>query len=130
MDNLTIGRLADRAGLHVETIRYYEKRGLLASPRRSHAGYRLYDDADVWRLDFIARAKRLGFTLGEIHDLFGEGHSRSPEEVLDAAHAKLARVDEQMRALTAQRCQLRRLVEVCRHGDDEACLALDADGAR
>jgi DNA-binding transcriptional MerR regulator len=128
METLTIGRLADRAGVHTETIRYYERRGLLASPKRSDAGYRLYDDQDLWRLEFIGRAKRLGFTLGEITDLFGPGHERSAQEVLDAAHTKLDAVDEQMRVLAAQRCQLRRLVEVCRHGDGEACVALDAGG--
>jgi MerR family copper efflux transcriptional regulator len=127
MHTLTIGRLADRAGVHVETIRYYERRGLLAEPARSESGYRLYDEHDLWRLEFIARAKRLGFTLGEITELFGPGQTRAPDAVIDAAHAKLAAVDEQMRVLTAQRCQLRRLVEVCRHGDGAACVALDAE---
>jgi MerR family copper efflux transcriptional regulator len=129
MESLTIGRLAERAGVHVETIRYYERRGLIAEPLRSDAGYRLYDEHDLWRLEFIARAKRLGFTLGEITDLFGAHHDRAPSEVLDAAHAKLAAVDEQMRLLANQRCQLRRLVEVCSHGDDDACVALLAGGA-
>lgn len=127
MDTVTIGRLADLAGVHVETIRYYERRGLLAQPTRSDAGYRLYDEADLWRLEFIARAKQLGFTLAEITELFGPGHRRSPDEVLDAAHTKLAAVEQQLRALSAQRCQLRRLVEVCRHGGGEACLALRLD---
>ena len=129
MDTVTIGRLAELAGVHVETIRYYERRGLLDAPSRSAAGYRLYDEADVWRLEFIARAKQLGFTLSEITDLFGPGRSRAPHEVLDAAHTKLAAVEAQMRVLAAQRCQLRRLVEVCRHGDDSACLALQLDDA-
>jgi MerR family copper efflux transcriptional regulator len=128
MGQLTIGRLADRAGVHVETIRYYERRGLIAAPSRSDSGYRLYDEHALWRLEFIARAKRLGFTLGEITDLFGPQHEREPAAVLDAAHAKLAAVEEQMRVLTNQRCQLRRLVEVCSHGDDDACVALLAGG--
>ena len=127
METVTIGRLAELAGVHVETIRYYEKRGLLDPPSRSAAGYRLYDEADLWRLEFIARAKQLGFTLAEITELFGHEHSRAPLDVLDAAHAKLAAVEQQMRTLAAQRCQLRRLVEVCRHGDDSACLALQFD---
>lgn len=126
-DTVTIGRLAELAGVHVETIRYYERRGLLAEPARSAAGYRYYGERDVWRLEFIARAKRLGFTLAEIGELFGPDHRRAPDEVLDAAHAKLQAVEAQLRTLNAQRCQLRRLVEVCRHGDDEACLALLAD---
>lgn len=124
MENLTIGRLADRAGVHIETIRYYERRGLLAEPGRTAAGYRMYDEQHVWRLEFIARAKRLGFTLGEIAELFGEQHERTSDEVLDAAHGKLAAVEAELRELAARRCRLRQLVEVCQHGDDAACRAL------
>jgi DNA-binding transcriptional MerR regulator len=124
METLTIGRLADLAGVHIETIRYYERRGLLAEPKRSTAGYRLYDDQDLWRLEFVRRAKVLGFTLSEITDLFGPERTRSADAVLDAAHTKLAEVEDALRMLTAQRCQLRRLVEVCRHGDGQACTAL------
>ena len=124
MEMLTISRLAHLAGVHVETIRYYERRGLLAAPPRTSSGYRQYADGDRWRLEFIQRAKQLGFTLGEITDLFGPDQARSSDEVLDAAHARLVAVDEQMRQLAAQRCQLRRLVDVCRHGDGAACLAL------
>ena len=121
---LTIGRLAERAGVHVETIRYYERRGLLAEPARTRSGYRCYDEQHVWRLEFIARAKRLGFTLTEIGELFGETGARSSDEVLDAAHGKLTSVEAEMRELAARSCRPRRLVEVCRHGDDAACVAL------
>jgi len=121
---MTIGSLAGRAGVHIETIRFYERRQLMPAPRRSRSGYRMYDEHDLWRLEFIRRAKLLGFTLTEIAELFGSGNERAPQAVLDAAHAKLAAVDEQMRTLAEQRCQLRRLVEVCRHGDGEACSAL------
>ena len=122
---MTIGALAEHAGVHIETIRYYERRGLLAEPPRTGAGYRTYDEAAVWRLEFIRRAKQLGFTLGEITELFGAGHTRSADEVLEAAHAKLQAVEDQMRVLALQRCQLRQLVEVCRHGDGSACVALE-----
>ena len=121
---MTIGSLAGRAGVHIETIRFYERRRLMPAPRRTPSGYRLYDEHDLWRLEFIRRAKLLGFTLTEIAELFGIGHERSPEAVLDAAHAKLAEVEQELRALAEQRCRLRRLVEVCRHGDGEACSAL------
>ena len=84
----------------------------------------MYSDDDLWRLEFVARAKQLGFTLSEIVDLFGPDDTRSPGEVLDAAHAKLTDVEEQVDVLLARRCRLRRLVEVCRHGDDAACVAL------
>jgi DNA-binding transcriptional MerR regulator len=124
METMTIGRLADRAGVHIETIRFYERRQLMPAPARTRSGYRNYDEHDLWRLEFIQRAKLLGFTLAEIKDLFGTDHERRPDEVLEAAHAKLAAVEDQLRALDEQRCQLRRLVEICRHGDGEACVAL------
>ena len=124
---MTIGSLAGRAGVHIETIRFYERRQLLPAPRRTPSGYRMYDEHDLWRLEFIRRAKLLGFTLAEIADLFGVGHERSPEAVLDAAHAKLADVEEELRVLAEQRCRLRRLAEICRHGDGEACSALQFD---
>jgi DNA-binding transcriptional MerR regulator len=127
-DTVTIGRLADLAGVHIETIRFYERRRLMPAPRRTHAGYRIYDEHDLWRLEFIHRAKLLGFTLAEIGDLLGTDNERAPSAVLDAAHAKLAEVEAEIRALADRRCQLRRLVEVCRHGDGDACSALRLDG--
>jgi MerR family copper efflux transcriptional regulator len=65
----TIGRAAERAGLSVDTLRYYEREDLLPSPRRTAARYRLYDQAAIDRLRFINRAKSLGFTLAEIREL-------------------------------------------------------------
>jgi DNA-binding transcriptional MerR regulator len=127
METVTIGGLADLAGVHIETIRFYERRHLMPAPRRTPSGYRMYDEHDLWRLEFIRRAKQLGFTLAEIGDLLGSERERSPAAVLEAAHTKLAEVEDQLRALADQRCQLRRLVEVCRHGDGEACSALQID---
>ena len=80
MSALTISRLAEQAGVHIETIRYYERRGLLAPPPRTEAGYRQYSAGDVWRLEFIQRAKQLGFTLNEIIELFGPDGARSADE--------------------------------------------------
>ena len=62
--------------MNVETIRYYERRGLLREPPRTHAGYRQYSGADLWRLQFIARAKQMGFTLAEIATLVGDRRRR------------------------------------------------------
>ena len=123
METLTIGELARRAGVNVETVRYYERRGLLDEPPRSPAGYRQYSGEDLWRLQFIARAKRLGFTLAEIGDLLGSG--RCADAVLAAAHAKLATVDERQRELVEQQQRLQRLVDLCEGGDPGACAALD-----
>ena len=123
MEALTIGGLARAARVNVETVRYYERRGLLDEPPRSSAGYRQYSGDDLWRLEFIGRAKRLGFTLAEIGDLLGGG--RSAVGVLDAARAKLASVDEQQRDLLDLRTRLEHLVDVCQDGDAGPCTSLD-----
>lgn len=70
---LTIGQLAEAAGVHLETVRYYERRGLLPEPPRSAAGYRVYRQDAVERLRLIGRAKALGFTLREVSTLLDDG---------------------------------------------------------
>ena len=124
MDALTIGGLATAAGINIETIRYYERRGLLVAAARTRAGYRQYDADDVWRLAFIRRAKDLGFTLTEIGDLLGT--ERSVLDVLAAAQAKLVAVDAQIEQLRRQRQQLTQLVATCQAGDAGDCLDLSA----
>jgi DNA-binding transcriptional MerR regulator len=118
---LTIGALAAAADVNVETVRYYERRGLLLPPRRTGSGYRQYGRDDVWRLTFIRRAKGLGFTLSEIGELLGNG---SVLDVLTAAQAKLAAIEEDMAALVQQRGRLQRLVQTCATGDAADCLDL------
>jgi DNA-binding transcriptional MerR regulator len=127
MTALTIGKLAEAAGVHVETIRYYERRGLLAPPPRSASGYRQYSPDDLWRLQFIARGKRLGFTLAEIAEVMSPA-SASPERVLGAARAKIAAIDERQRELARVRCRLQQLAELCEHGAHADCLALRVAG--
>ncbi|HEV2372285.1 MAG TPA: MerR family transcriptional regulator [Streptosporangiaceae bacterium] len=124
MSGLTIGRLAAAEGVGVETVRFYQRRGLLALPERRASGYRQYSEADRWRLAFIRRARALGFTLGEISDLLGPAEARSAGEIARAAQAKLAAVEEQVQELALLRCRLRRLVQVCEHGDNDDCVAL------
>jgi DNA-binding transcriptional MerR regulator len=120
----TIGRLADAAGVHVETVRYYERRGLLAPPPRSASGYRLYSGADLRLLQLIARGKRLGFTLREIGELVGDAGARSADGVLAAAQAKLAAVEARQRELADIRRRLQRLTELCADGAEPDCVAL------
>ncbi len=99
---LTIGALSDVAGVPVETVRFYERRGLLPAPPRTPAGYRQYSEVDVWRLGLIARGKALGFTLSEIAALLADGTgaaAASAEEVRRAAAAKIDAVDAQVRDL-------------------------------
>jgi len=121
---MTIGKLAAAEGVSVETVRFYQRRGLLAEPPRRGAGYREYSDADRARLTFIRRARALGFTLGEIADLAGPAQAQSSGQIAAAAQAKVAAIDEQVRDLLRLRCRLRQLVQVCEHGDDQQCAAL------
>jgi DNA-binding transcriptional MerR regulator len=130
MPGLTIGKFAAAEGVGVETVRFYQRRGLLALPERSGSGYREYSEADRWRLAFIRRARRLGFTLGEIGDLLGPpAHLPVPlhystDDIVSAAEAKLGAINEQIGELALLRCRLRRLVQVCEHGDGDDCVAL------
>jgi DNA-binding transcriptional MerR regulator len=124
MPGLTIGKFAAAEGVGVETVRFYQRRGLLALPERSGSGYREYTEADRWRLAFIRRARGLGFTLGEIQDLLGPAEARSTDEIVLAAEAKLGAINKQIGELALLRCRLRRLVRVCEHGDGDDCVAL------
>jgi DNA-binding transcriptional MerR regulator len=128
MAGLTIGKFAAAEGVGVETVRFYQRRGLLALPERRNAGFREYSEADRWRLAFIRRARLLGFTLGEIRELLGPAEARSTDDIMRAAQAKLEGVDEQARQLALLRCKLRHLVQVCQHGDGDDCVALRLSG--
>jgi DNA-binding transcriptional MerR regulator len=120
----TIGRLADAAGVHVETIRYYERRGLLAPPPRSASGYRLYSDDDLALLQLIARGKGLGFTLTEIGELVEASGARSVDEVLAAAQAKAEALAARQRELAETQRRLRELTRLCADGIEADCVAL------
>jgi MerR family transcriptional regulator, mercuric resistance operon regulatory protein len=124
MTGLTIGKFAAAAGVGVETVRFYQRRGLLARPERGGSGFREYTEDDRWRLAFIRRAQQLGFTLGEIRDLLGPAQARSTDEIAAAAEAKLSAVAQQMRELAQLQCRLGRLVQVCEHGSSDDCIAL------
>jgi DNA-binding transcriptional MerR regulator len=124
MAGLTIGKFAAAEGVGVETVRFYQRRGLLTLPERRNSGFREYSGADRWRLAFIRRARQLGFTLGEIGELPGPAEARSTDEIVRAAEAKLEAIEEQARNLAVLRCKLRRLVQVCEHGDGDDCVAL------
>ena len=124
MRAFTIGNLAREAGVGVETVRYYERRGLLERPVRRGSGYREYSDADVARLRFIRRAKALGFTLAEIRELLPASDNGCADGVLVAARSKLAQVEADRVELDALHERLLRLVEVCADGGDD-CVTLD-----
>ncbi|HFD79284.1 MAG TPA: MerR family transcriptional regulator [Gammaproteobacteria bacterium] len=113
-DSLTIGQLAKRAGVKVETIRFYERRGLLAEPGRSPSGYRQYPLEIVARVKFIRRAKSLGFTLNDIQSLLalseGPGSCR---DIRAQALAKVEEVEQRIQDLQRVRSALRELAGRC-----------------
>ena len=126
---MKIGTLAKRADVAIDTVRYYERQGLLPAPVRLASGYRDYEDADVARLRFIRRAKALGFTLGEIHDLLHLSERREADMagMKSAAIQKLADVDAKLAELQRIRKGLTDLVASCPgHGALEHCPILDA----
>jgi len=124
MSSLTLGALARAAGVNPETIRYYERRGLLPEPPRTPAGYRQYGTEDADRVALILRAKDLGFTLAEIGELLDGGGTAA--EVLAAARQRLAGLDEQAVQLERRRARLRLLLRACEAGED-GCISLDID---
>jgi MerR family copper efflux transcriptional regulator len=129
MDSIGIGALAKRAGVGVDTVRYYERNGLLAPSTRLASGYRRYRELEVSRLRFIRRAQALGFTLKEVRELLTLSARRDVARVKRAAQAKLDDVDERIAALERIRDGLANLIEACPgHGRAADCPILKALG--
>ena len=127
--NMKIGEVADRGGVNLQTIRYYEREGLLPQPPRLPSGYRVYSEPTVRRLRFIKRAQELGFTLAEIRDLLSLriDHDRDRSEVRAIAEAKVADIEEKIRTLSAMKEALVRLTEHCSgHGPASECPILES----
>ena len=129
---MRIGVLARRAGVNVQTVRYYERRGLLAAAARRPSGYREYTDRSLDRLLFIRRAQELGFTLAEIQELLAlrlEPGSTAAG-VKAQAEAALGRIDEKIAHLSQIRSALAHLAGRCHGGDAAAddCPLLDTLG--
>lgn len=101
--------------MNVQTLRYYERRGLLAQPPRSSSGYRAYPAAAVRTIRFIKRAQGLGFTLDEIEELLGlaAGGPEGCDTVREMAGDRIADLDRRIAALTGMRAALARLVDTC-----------------
>jgi Hg(II)-responsive transcriptional regulator len=129
MRTLTIGELAREAGVNVQTVRYYERRGLLEEPPRRASGYREYPESDVARLGFIRRAQALGFTLTEIGDLLSlrVDPRTTSADVHRRVEEKLADVEAKLADLRRIRGALRELAASCKaHGPVGECPFLEA----
>jgi len=114
---LTIGRLAKAAEVNVETIRYYQRVGLVVEPVKPLEGFRVYHDETINRIRFIKRAQKLGFSLQDIAHLLelGEGHC---DDVREQAEAKLGQIEAQIKDLQAMRKTLKKLVTECSAGNE------------
>jgi len=115
MERLTTSELANEGGVHLETVRYYERRGLLPKPPRTPAGYRTFDAQAVRRLRFIKRAQALGFSLQEVRELLSlrVDPRTSCADVRRRTEAKVADIDQKLEALRAMKRALVRLMAAC-----------------
>ena len=113
--SLTIGRLAKEAGVNLETVRYYERQGLVPGPPRSASGYRLFPTEAARRLRFIRRAQELGFSLKEIRELLSLRVSRSTTsaDIRARAEDKIADIEAKIRSLESMKKTLRNLTKAC-----------------
>lgn len=112
-DSLTIGTVAKRSGVNVETIRYYQRRHLLHEPSKPSRGYRLYSSETVRRVRFIKRAQTLGFTLEEISSLLGLDEKKACMETRGIATQKLTLIEQKIADLSRMKRALSRLVRAC-----------------
>jgi DNA-binding transcriptional MerR regulator len=116
MTAMKIGEVAKRSGIGIETIRYYEREGLLLAPERWPSGYRQYDESTVERLDYIRRAKELSFTLAEIQELLElsiVAHAGC-DHIRQRAEAKVADIEGKIRGLQQMKRSLTKVVECSR----------------
>jgi len=128
MDFFTTGEVASRGGVNLETIRYYERRGLLPKPPRTPAGYRTFDAAALRRLRFIKQAQALGFSLKEIKELLAlrVDPRTSCADVRRRAEAKIADVEAKLRVLRTMKRALVQLTAACAgRGPVSACPILE-----
>ena len=129
MKPLTIGQVARRAEVGVETVRFYEQQGLLEEPARRESGYRQYPEDVVARLRFIKRAKELGFTLKEIRELLAlrVEPGTTCAEVKQRAEAKIADIEAKLDSLRRMKQALVKLTKACGgRGTASDCPILDA----
>ena len=129
MNVMTIGQVAKQSGTAVETIRFYEREGLIERPRRKESGYRQFGDEDIKRLLFIQQAKSLGFSLTEIKELLSirEDPETTSREVKLLAESKLSDIEGKIKMLQRMKRTLKTLVDSCPgEGSKKHCPILEA----
>ncbi|WP_267349838.1 helix-turn-helix domain-containing protein [Sphingomonas sp. GM_Shp_2] len=128
MNALTIGKLAAATGTKVETVRYYERAGLIAAPARTGGNYRSYRPEDLERLRFIRRTRDLGFSLEEVRALLdmAEQRDRDCSTIDEIAARHLVEIDRKISDLTALRRELAAVISSCAGGTVAECRILEA----
>lgn len=127
MTSLSIGQMAKQAEVAIDTVRYYERNGLLEPESRLASGYRRYGSSELKRLRFIRRAKALGFSLKDIRALLALSEEKDVAQVKLAAERKLDDIDHRIAELQRVRAGLMALISACPgHGRAEACPILNA----
>jgi MerR family Zn(II)-responsive transcriptional regulator of zntA len=126
-----ISEIAGRTGLSAHTLRFYEKHGLISASERSASGYRLYNEADVRKAEFIRTARNIGFSLEDIAGLLSirlDKSSHTCQEVTEITRRKLAEVDARIKELNAMRRTLNTLLDSCCGGLEDAthCSIMEA----
>ena len=127
LENLTIGAFAKAAGVNVETIRFYQRKGLLLEPDRPYGSIRRYGEADVARVKFVKSAQRLGFSLNEIGELLKLEDGTHCSEAAELAALRLADVRARLADLARMEIALSKLVsECCAQQGHVSCPLIDA----
>ncbi len=125
---IPIGTLSKQSGVHIETIRYYERAGVLPKARRAANGRRVFDQQDVRRLAFIRHARELGFELASVRALLAlqEKPELSCKSASDLASAQLSAVEGRINRLTVLREELKRMIRACKNKRVFDCRVIDA----
>lgn len=126
MEPLTISQVASSAGVGIETVRFYERQGLIPEPPRSPSGYRLYPPEIVGRIRFIRRSKELGFSLKEVAELLSlrDAPTARPGPIIEMLRAKLRDIDDRIATLRASRAALDDLIAGCVDGTETVVAVL------
>jgi len=128
MKAMRISDLAQAGGVGVETVRFYQRKGLLAVPRGSAPAGRHYDEEDLRRLRYVKQAQRAGFTLAEIAELIALDRTDDRPRAREMARERIAALDAEIAALQAARASLAKLAHACAKGGAGPCPILDAFG--